>query len=86
MIPQIPKLFVILVHYGDVEATRRAVASFQEGSVIPDMLLIVDHGDTPVGSSIEGAGIETFRPPTNSGYSGGILAGVGFLSARGAQP
>ncbi|MEX0649565.1 MAG: hypothetical protein WD200_01025 [Candidatus Andersenbacteria bacterium] len=86
MIPQIPKIFVILVHYGSATPTQQALSALMRSRRLPDAVVIVDHADVPLRLSAISDSVTIIRPAANTGYSGGILVGVSFLAARGAQP
>jgi len=72
------KIFTVIVHYGDADLTRNAVAALRAGSRQPDKIVVVDHGDQPLSSdAILGARI--VRPSANDGYGAGLNFGFGTL-------
>lgn len=87
MIPQKPKYFVLIVHYGEDNITHRCTTSFLQGQLLPDKIIIIDHNPQPftVDKSHE-AVCQIVRPAGNYGYGGGITLGLGVLVKLKAQP
>ncbi len=81
-IPQERSIFVILVHYGAEENIRAAIRSLTTGNLRPDHVIVVDHAkhallhDTAI----------VIRPEENTGYAGGLRAGLLHAATLGAQP
>lgn len=60
--------------------TNQAIKALKRGRVVPDGVLVIDHGDTPlrdVGEKL----VKVMRPTANTGYAGGLLVGIGALSS-----
>lgn len=72
---------VIIVHYGDVGLTQRAVASVLSGSEQPGLIVVVDNGPgaypEPEGDSA--ARLIVARPGRNTGFAGGVTVGLESL-------
>lgn len=83
MNPHNPQLFILIVHYGDVTTTRRALTSLRQGSVQPTKITVVDHGELAL-TGVADTGMVVVRPSSGGGYAAGINFGLGTLMSEGA--
>lgn len=89
MSPQSTPCFVIIVHHGSPTLTGQLVHTLLTNSTVPDHIVVVDHGhpDSPLQlPSPSSSPITVFRPPTNTGYGGGLLLGLGALLRHTPNP
>ena len=72
---------VVIVHYGDVGLTQRAVASVLSGSYLPASIVVVDHGpgSYPERDGVQDPLVSVVRPGSNTGFAGGVAEGVASL-------
>lgn len=74
------KLFIIIVHYGDVAPLQRCLAALQSGTVLPDKIVVVDHSPRPQSLEVPNTRLVTImRPSSNDGYGAGLNFGIGAL-------
>lgn len=71
-IPQTRSIFLGIVHFGDRGVTDRAISSVKTGSLEPEHVFVVDHGDTS--SSL-----------SNTGYACGLAEAVEKAGSLGAN-
>lgn len=73
---------VIIVHYGDVGLTQRAVASVLSGSERPGLIVVVDNGPGEYPEPEGGSAVRLIvaRPGRNAGFAGGVAIGLESLS------
>ena len=76
-------VWAIVVHYGDVEPTRRCLASLAAGARVPDGVVVVDN-DGGFGPS-PGPEVDVLAPGYNAGFAVGIALGAKHALARGAD-
>lgn len=67
-----PRVSAIIVSYSDPDATTRAVASLRAQTRVPDEVIVVDNGPSPMAP----VDATLVRPGRNLGYPGGVRAGV----------
>jgi len=72
---------VIIVHYGDVGLTQRAVESVLTGSARPGLIVVVDNGpgEYPEPGGDSAARLIVARPGRNTGFAGGVAVGIESL-------
>ncbi len=81
-IPQERSVFAIFVHFGLSETTNAAVSSIIGGSIRPDHIIVVDHAETVFRSTLP---LVVIRPEDNTGYAGGLRAGMHQARVLGAK-
>lgn len=71
----------IIVHYGDVGLTQRAVASVVSGSERPSAIVVVDNGpgEYPEPDGDLPPPVVVIRPGSNTGFAGGVALGLESL-------
>ena len=84
MNPHNQQLFVLIVHYGDEAITRQALASLKRSTTQPSLIIVIDHGRTPLVVSPDPT-IQVVRPSSGGGYAAGVNFGLGFLLHRQSQ-
>jgi GT2 family glycosyltransferase len=76
-------IWAIVVHFGEVEPTRRCLASLAAGARVPDGVVVVDN-DGGFGPS-PGPEVDVLAPGYNAGFAVGIALGAKHALARGAE-
>lgn len=76
-----PHTRVVIVHYGDIGLTQRAVASVLAGSLQPGLIVVVDNGpgEYPEADGDRGQRLLVLRQGRNAGFAGGVNAGLAAL-------
>jgi len=73
-----------MVHYGEANETKAALASLYAGTRQPDHIVIVDHGPSQL-TLPDSPNLTVVRPQHNGGYGAGINIGLGALVSQRAK-
>ncbi len=80
------KIAAVIVHYGDPQVTIRTLESIRAPQGVEILPVVVDHGPGQGRHLQEAArdlGATALRPEWNSGFAGGLNAGIREIRSRG---
>ncbi len=85
MIPHTRKYFLLIVHHGLPQVTANLLSSILRGTLLPDNVVVIDHGSLTDRFNYEHALVQVVRSTNNGGYAAGLSVGLGILLAQGAR-
>ena len=85
MNPHTRKYHVVIVHYGDVNATLRLINELKQCKQPPDTVIVVNNDKYDL-SKIQSSNCILIETGENKGYAAGFNIGLGALMARKIDP
>jgi GT2 family glycosyltransferase len=84
--PHSRQLFIIIVHYGQLAITKRAIAAIQANAVQPTQVIVIDQGPESVHSLATPDQSVVVLPSENAGYGAAANMGLGYLFTQPITP